>query len=136
MMITFFYLEGGSDHMVMTDNPNERELARIKYGGVYDTRTEAREALALLQTMAKPKERNLSEEERKQLELEQIAFGRSQTPESERPPKRKTAYDRLLEEFNFAAEYEGWSKAEYERKRKAFNQRNWYLKKLCKGVYV
>lgn len=129
----YFYIENGKEHLVYTDNPHEIDLARVKYGGVYFTLAEVR---AVLNAPKKAKTRHFTDEERKQWELEQIAFGKSETPENERPPKRLTEYERLVAEFEFAAQYEHWSESEYKRKRKAFNQRNWYLRKLCGGAYA
>lgn len=132
-MIMYYYIEGNTHHLVVTDNPRDVDHARVKYGAVYFSKAEV---LAVLNAPKKAKTRHFTDEERKQWELEQIAFGKSETPESERPPKRLTEYERLVAEFEFAAQYENWSESEYQRKRKAFNQRNWYLRKLCNEAYA
>lgn len=132
-MTTYFYVDYpngneacGKTHMVMTDNPTEIELAKVRYGRVFFNKPEA-DAFAKL---PKPKRvRHLTDEERKQWELEQMAYGKSQTPVREKAITEMTPYERLVAEFEFAAQYENWSETEYRRKRKAFDSRHWYERK-------
>ena len=123
---TYFYVDNGKTHMVLTDNKTEIELTRVKYGNVFFNKRDA-DAYA---NQPKPKRvRHLSDEERKQLELEQMAYGRSQTPKTEKPLREMTPYERLVAEFEFAAQSEKWSETEYRLRRKAFDKRTWYERK-------
>ena len=69
-MTTYFYVDNGKSHMVMTDNKTEIERARVKYGNVFFNKKDA-DAYAI---QPQPKRvRHLTDEERKQWELEQMA---------------------------------------------------------------
>lgn len=104
-MTTYFYVDYpngneacGKTHMVMTDNPTEIDRAKVQYGRVFFNKPEA-DAFAKL---PKPKRvRRLTDEERKQLELEQIAYGRSLMTETEKAEakERKKTIDQIQLEF-------------------------------------
>lgn len=130
---TFFIIDNGKVRCFITDSTREIDLAKTKYGEIFYTRTEA--VRVAMQPKAKPIH-YLTDEERKLLELEQIAYGRSQMTESERAEivREKTTYERLVEEFEFARHMENWSDQEYKNKKIAFEKRYWYERKCSQTV--
>ena len=85
-MTIFYYIDGDKLRTVWTDNPREVDLVRVRFGEVFFNRAEAVKVLFAPKT---EKVRVLTDEERRQLELEQIAYGRSLMTEEEKAEARE-----------------------------------------------
>lgn len=98
-MTMFFYVDlEGNVHNCQTDSERELELTRVQFGNVFFNRTQAIEFA--LQPKEKPC-RYLTDEERAEIEREQIAFGKSQMTEEEKREarERRKSIDQLQLEF-------------------------------------
>ncbi len=93
----YFAIENGKIRWVASES--KMELVRMfGYGNVFDSRTEAEETL---EERNKPKVHHLTDNERKRLEAEQIAYGRSKMTEKEltEAKEQRKSIDQIQLEF-------------------------------------
>lgn len=93
----YFAIENGKIRWVASES--KMELVRMfGYGNVFDSRTEAE---VTLEERNKPKVHHLTDDERKRLEAEQIAYGRSKMTEKElaEAKEQRKSIDQIQLEF-------------------------------------
>lgn len=93
----FFVIENGKVKWVQGENKMEM-IRFFGYGNVFNNKADAHSAL---EERNKPKVHHLTDEERKILEAEQIAYGRSQMTETEllEAKRQRKTIDQIQLEF-------------------------------------